>query len=272
MPPPELRIGAIELAVISDGRLRIPAARMTGAVPADIAARYVVPDTAGEIWLGLNCALVRTTEALVLVDTGFGDGALGDDPDLERDGGGLTAGLGRQGIARAEIDLVVNTHLHADHAGGNLAWKAGVPAPAFANAEYLVQADELEWALAEDPRDVMLYAPNEVHALAATGQLRTVKGDVSVAAGIRVQRAPGHSPGHQIVIVESEGETAVIAGDLAPLRLHLDHPGWELPGDLDPTAAMVSREAVLGWAAASGVALVSYHEHSEPVLRIGGPQ
>jgi glyoxylase-like metal-dependent hydrolase (beta-lactamase superfamily II) len=269
-PIRELRVGEIELAVLSDGRLRIPAERMTGAIPPEIASRYLTPDAAGDVWLGLNCVLLRMTDRLVLVDSGFGDGPLGDDPDLVRHGAGLTAMLARCGVDRHEIDLVVNTHLHADHAGGNLVWEAGVPQPAFPRAEYVVQAEELHWALAEDPRDAVLYAPDEIRTLAASGRLRTCDGEVLVAPGIRVWPAPGHSPGHQVVIVESAGERAILAGDLAPLRLHVEHPGWELPGDLDPAAAVRSRETVLGWAAEVGVPLVSYHEHDEPVLWIGG--
>jgi glyoxylase-like metal-dependent hydrolase (beta-lactamase superfamily II) len=269
-PIPELRVGSIELAVLSDGLLRIPAERMTGSVPPEIASRYVTPDANGDVWLGLNCVLVRTPDRLVLVDTGFGDGPLAADPDLVRSGAGLSAMLKRRGVDPGSIDLVINTHLHADHAGGNLAWDSGEARPAFPNAAYLVQADELRWALTEDPRDAVLYEPDEVRALAASGRVATCDGDVSVAPGIRVRRTPGHSPGHQVVIVESDGQAVAIAGDLAPLRLHLEHPGWELPGDLEPAGAVSSRETILAWAAEAGVTVASYHESEHPFIRAGG--
>lgn len=267
---PEMRVGAIELTVLSDGVLRIPAERMTGAVPAAIAAHHIKPDANGDVWLGLNCVLLRTRDLVVLVDTGFGDGPLADDPDLVRGGAGLSALLRLHGVEPERVDLVISTHLHADHAGGNLAWDGDQPRLAFPNAEYVVQADELRWALVEDPRDAALYQPEEVRALTALGRIRTCDGDVIVEPGIRVRKAPGHSPGHQIVIVESNGEAAAVAGDLAPLLMHMKHPGWELPGDLDPALAVRSREAIVDWAADAGIALVSYHEPEEPFIQIGG--
>jgi glyoxylase-like metal-dependent hydrolase (beta-lactamase superfamily II) len=241
---------------------------MTGAVPAAIAAQHLEPDAGGYVWLGLNCVLVRTPDHVALIDSGFGDGPLAADPDLVRGGAGLSTLLRRSGVERESVDLVINTHLHADHVGGNLAWDGDQPRPAFPNAEYVVQADELTWAQVEDPRDAMLYAPEEVRALADVARVRAVDGDLLLAPGIWVRRAPGHSPGHQIVIVESNGESAAIVGDLAPLLMHVRHPGWELPGDLDPPVAVCSREAIVGWAADGGVVLVSYHEPNEPFIQI----
>jgi glyoxylase-like metal-dependent hydrolase (beta-lactamase superfamily II) len=269
MPNPAMRVGAIELIVLSDGLLRIPAEPMRGAVPAAIAAQHLEPDAGGDVWLGLNCVLVRTPDHLVLVDTGFGDGPLAADPDLVRGAAGLSTLLRHGGIARESVDVVINTHLHADHIGGNLAWDGDQPKPAFPNAEYVIQADELSWAQVEDPRDAMLYVPDEVRVLAAVARVRAVDGDVPVVPGIRVRTAPGHSPGHQIVIVESNGESAAIVGDLAPLLMHVRHPGCELPGDLDPALAVRSRTAIVGWAADAGVALISYHEPMQPFIRNG---
>jgi glyoxylase-like metal-dependent hydrolase (beta-lactamase superfamily II) len=266
---PRLRVGAVELTVLSDGMLRIPAERMIGHTPPEIAARYLVPDARGDLWLGLNCVLLRTPELVALIDTGFGDGPLAADPDLVRAGAGLSAGLAAQGVPPESVDLVINTHLHADHAGGNLAWDGETPRPAFPNADYIVQTDELAWAQAEDPRDAILYEAGEVRALAASGQVRTREGDAELASCIHVRRAPGHSPGHQIVVVESGGESVVIAGDLAPLLMHLRHPDHELPGDLDPAAAVRSRRTIVDWAARRSVPLVSYHEPDEPFVQIG---
>lgn len=263
-------VGATELLILSDGLLRLPAERMIGEVPVDIAARYLTPDDGGNLWLGLNCVLIRTPDIVALVDTGFGDGPLGADPDLDRSTGGLSAALRMHGVDPASIDLVINTHLHTDHIGGNLRWEEDRPYPAFPNAEYLVQRDELEWALAPDPATSPIYEPEQTRALAATGRVRTLQGDVEVAPGIRVERAVGHSIGHQIVIVESDAEAIAIAGDLAPLRMHLEHPEWQLPGDQDRAAAVASRERFVRWAASAGIKVASYHEPAAELIELGG--
>lgn len=245
---------------MSDGLLRTPAALMTGAMPAELSAQYLHPGERGDVWLGLNCVVVRTPDRVIVVDTGFGDGPLGDDPDLTRDGAGLTQALREEGIDPATVDLVVNTHLHTDHSGGNVAWTSGAGRPMFTNADYLVQQAEYDWALSGDPATEPLYAPDEVRLLAASGQLRTHDGDLGIAPGISLRKTPGHTPGHQILLIESRGETAAVTGDLAPMLLHLRHPDWELRGDHEPSVAVTSRRAIVAWARARRAALVPYHE------------
>jgi glyoxylase-like metal-dependent hydrolase (beta-lactamase superfamily II) len=253
------QVGDVGLIVLSDGLLRSSVDFMAGAMPAEVSAMFLQPDSEGDIWIGLNCVLVRSAERTILVDTGFGDGPLGDDPDLLREGAGLTRALRREGVDPAAVDVVVNTHLHADHAGGNLAWSAAAPAPAFVNADYIVQQAEYDFALSGvAPHG--LYAPEEVRFLASTNQLRTHDHDLQLAPGVSVRKAPGHTPGHQIVVVESRGETVAVTGDLAPMQLHLKHPEWELRGDHEPAQAVMSRRALVEWAKRRSAAVVAYHE------------
>ena len=257
------RVGNVELLVLSDGRLRSTAASMTGAMPSATHAPYLRPDERGDIWIGLNCVVIRTPDRIVLVDTGFGDGPLGDDPDLVRQGGGLTRALRSAGIDPADVDVVANTHLHTDHCGGNLAWELGGSTPAFANAEYVVQQAEYDWALSGEPTTRLLYAPDELRTLQASGQLQAVEGPRELVAGVTVHPARGHTPGHQVVVVESRGETAVVTGDLAPLLLHVEHPEWELSGDHEPSVAVASRRRLIDWATPRRAGLVTYHEPVE---------
>jgi glyoxylase-like metal-dependent hydrolase (beta-lactamase superfamily II) len=254
------RVGNIELIVMSDGLLRSPADRMVDYDHPELVDQFLRPDEQGDIWLGLNCVAIRYANQVILVDTGFGDGPLGADPDLVRKDAGLSLALRLHGIDRGEVGLVVNTHLHDDHAGGNLAWEGGKPRPAFVNASYIVQRDERDFALSGHLATEGLYTPDDVRALDASGQLRTHVGDVQIASGISVKKAPGHTPGHQIVVVESRDETVAITGDLAPMALHFRHPQWKLRGDLEPSVAVSSRQAIVEWATARCARVVPYHE------------
>jgi glyoxylase-like metal-dependent hydrolase (beta-lactamase superfamily II) len=254
------RLGDIELIVMSDGLLRSPADRMVDCDHPELAGQFLRPDEHGDIWLGLNCVVIRSGSQVILVDTGFGDGPLGADPDLVRKDAGLSLALRLQGIDRGEVKLVVNTHLHDDHAGGNLTWEAGNPRPAFVNASYLVQRDERDFALSGHLATEGLYTPDDVRALDVSGQLRTHVGDVQIAPGISVKKAPGHTPGHQIVVVESRDETVAVTGDLAPMALHFRHPDWKLRGDFEPSIAVSTRQAIVDWATARSACVVPYHE------------
>jgi glyoxylase-like metal-dependent hydrolase (beta-lactamase superfamily II) len=254
---------------MSDGLLRSPVDRAVDMRAA--ASAPVVTPTAGEdaIWLGLNCTVVRTPTELVVVDTGFGVGVLSDDPDLRRADAGLFDALQRHGIDRSDVTRVVNTHLHTDHCGGNLIWESnGTAAPAFPNADYLVQRAEYEWALNPDPASAPLYAPDDVRQLAASGRLGLLDGDRTVAPGIRVRPAVGHTPGHQIVLVESGDAAVAITGDVAPMRIHVENPRWLLRGDADPQVAADSRVAVVGWAYGARASVIPYHEPSLPWVEV----
>lgn len=262
-------VGEYELIVMSDGRLQTPADLMTGGMPTEVSEGYLRPDDHGDIWLGLNCVVVRSSRHIILVDTGFGDGPLGNDPDLDRDSAGLTDALRAEGIDPADVNVVVNTHLHTDHSGGNLAWDTGEGRPAFVNAEYVVQQSERDWALSGDPATAALYAPDDVQRLAASGQLRMHEGDRPITSGLTVRKTPGHTPGHQILLVESRDQTAAITGDLAPMTLHVRHPEWELRGDHEPTRAVTSRRELVRWAEARRATVVPYHEPGDAWVQLG---
>ena len=261
------QVGDLEIIVMSDGLLRSSVDFMAGTMPAKVSAPFLQPDPEGDLWIGLNCVVIRSSQLTVLVDTGFGDGPLGDDPDLLRDEAGLTRALLREGLDPAAVNVVVNTHLHADHCGGNLSWDSDQPSPAFVNADYVVQQAEYDFALS-GVAPPGLYAPEDTRYLASTGQLHLRAGDLQLAPGISVRRAPGHTPGHQIVVVESHGETVAVTGDLAPMLLHLRHPEYELRGDHERVEAVNSRRTFVTWAKARSAAVVAYHEPVEPWTRM----
>jgi glyoxylase-like metal-dependent hydrolase (beta-lactamase superfamily II) len=178
---------------------------------------------------------VETPERLVLVETGLGNKENEKFRDIYGVDNAPSPGSGHPdrlqelvaeaGFRADEVELVVNTHLHFDHAGGNTYRDAeGQVRLAFPNARYVVQRGEWEWAHATNERTAASYLPDNYDPVMAAGRLELVEGDVEVAPGISVLRTPGHCPHHQSVLVRSGGETACFLADVVPTFAHLPLP------------------------------------------------
>ncbi len=186
-PSDRVTIGDIEVVRLLDGTFRVDGGAMFGVVPRTLWAKRAVPDGENRITLALNCFLVRTPETTLLLDTGVGpdvERRYVDFYSFERNPGlfGLLAGLGLEPSA---IDVVVNSHLHFDHCGGNTLRAAdGRWTPAFPRARYVVQRGEWELALQPVERDKPSYIPARLKPLGSPGILSLVEGDVPVAPGV----------------------------------------------------------------------------------------
>ncbi|MGI5212116.1 MBL fold metallo-hydrolase [Plantactinospora sp. CA-290183] len=195
-------------------------------------------------WLAFRCFAIRLTDGpaagrVILVDAGIGPA---DAParSWAPVPGRLPAELARAGIAPDEVDTVVLTHLHTDHIG----WAVtGRPAtPYFRNARYLVQRAELD---AVRRAGDTAPAGQPLAALAAAGQLDAVHGDRPLAPGLRLVATPGHTPGHQSVLLTAADRTLLLTGDLLVHPVQLVDPALAYAHDDDPDAARASRTAAL---------------------------
>jgi glyoxylase-like metal-dependent hydrolase (beta-lactamase superfamily II) len=215
---------------------------------------------AGDVPFPVHPLLIETAGQRVLVDTGVGPGQLLGGVDT------LPAALAAAGIAPAEIDIVLFTHLHFDHGSGAVN-AAGLPA--FPNARYLVGQTEYEFWWGE-PSLAELPLPDEVRQLlrqtgkapllALQGKIEQIAPGDEVASGVRVVDAPGHTPGHLAVEVSSDGERLIHMGDAAsqPI-LHLEHPDWFAGSDNWPAQSMMTRRALLDRAATANMLVATYH-------------
>jgi len=219
-----LAIGDCEIVRLLDGTFRVDGGAMFGVVPRTLWAAKAAPDRENRITLALNCYLVRTSGANVLLDTGVG-------PDLGRRyehfysverRPGLLAALAGVGLGPGDIDLVVNSHLHFDHCGGNTR-KApdGTWTPAFPRARYAVRRGEWGQALHPVGRDKPSYLPSRLAALAEGGRLELLDADGPVAPGVEAVLVPGHTAFHQGVKVASGGRTFFFAADAIPTAGHV---------------------------------------------------
>ncbi|MFJ9591571.1 MBL fold metallo-hydrolase [Streptomyces virginiae] len=208
----------------------------------------------GGSWrLDFRCfAVARPGGRWVLVDAGVGpaDGpAAGWAPVPGR----LPAALAEAGVAPADVETVVLTHLHEDHAG----WTSGPGGePFFPAARHVVQRAEVAALDRADPVWEWTVAP-----LRATGQLHEVDGTHRLGTGITLLPTPGHTPGHQSVLVEQgpAGRDVLVTGDVLVHAVQLADPAVPYSHERDRAAARVSREQLLAQATRRGALLATAH-------------
>ena len=214
-----MQLGRAQLDIISDGTIRVDGGSMFGVVPKAIWNRDRVADRQNRVEMGLNCSLIRVGGKSVLVDTGVGTKHGRKVKSIyHMKAGRLVANLAAHGVAPEDIDLVILTHLHFDHAGGCTRYRAGTRArllePVFPRATYLAQRQDWEEATKTNERTRPAYLPEDFLPLEEARQLELLDGDTEVLPGLWVRRTGGHTAGHQMVYLESEGMTAAWLGDV----------------------------------------------------------
>ena len=262
-----MRVGGLRVDAISDGAFVARPSYFGDRVPAT--ARPDVFDRDGAAWLPIGCFLIRQERAdpgasapVVLVDAGLGP-ALDPMPDgMMLVGGQLPTGLRAAGIHPAEVTDIVITHFHMDHVG----WLFGTDEqPTFPNARLWFGAGE--WAhFVGGPGQMAPYIRTGLRARAGTPTLRPVDTEVCVAPGVRAVPAPGHTPGHLAVVVESRGERLILLGDAITIPQQMAEGGWRSLGDVDAARAEQSRRELWALLSAPGATGVGAHF---PELRNG---
>lgn len=192
----------------------------------------------GQLAVPFGEFLISDGDRFVLVDTGPG---FNGDSYPGGSKGELSTALTAIGVNAADITLIIHTHLHRDHCGGDVT-EAGVPA--FPNASVIVQQDENDFWMTSDLANSHLVRA-AVAPIQAAGLWQTVQGNTEVAAGLNVVHAPGHTPGHQFVATEADGISITFGGDAIHHPLQVGHPEWTFNADLDSDQARTTRTALL---------------------------
>lgn len=235
---------------------------MFGIVPKVLWEKKAPPDSQNRITLGMNCVLVRTGKKNFLLETGIGSKfpqKLREIYDVKQ-GGEILSGLKTLGLTPNDIDGVIITHLHFDHAGGCTNLPAGRSIRAtFPQAKYFIQKQE--WEAATHPNELTRgsYLEENFAPLKEQRQLELVKGDQKIGDGIRVQLTGGHTQGHQIVWLESEGQKACFLGDFIPTTNHLKVP-WVMAYDSYPIELVNLKRSVLEKLIEENVYCFWYHD------------
>ena len=231
---------------------------MFGIVPKALWARRAPPDDRNRIPLALRCLLIEHDAGLVLIDTGIGNKENAKFIDIygvENKGANgrtqLEDALAALGHRPEDVRRVINTHLHFDHAGGNLS-REGL---SFPSAQYIVQRRELDFASHPNERTAGSYL---AHNFAGV-PFQLIDGETEILPGIRGLPTPGHVPYHQSILIQSAGETACFVADLVPTSAHLPLP-WIMGYDLEPLVTLETRRRIYQRAEAEGWLLVFEHD------------
>lgn len=263
-----MKLGAFDITPVTDGRFRLDGGAMFGVVPKVLWEQCCRADDQNRIPLGLNCLLIRAQGKTILVDTGLGTKtddkfkamfAVDRTPPLHDS---LTA----QGLAAEDIHLVINTHLHFDHAGGNTVRdEEGRVVSTFPKATYFVQRGEYEDAVRANERTKASYRKENFTPIAHVNQWEFLDGAAELLPGLSVVVTAGHTSHHQSVKIESEGRTAFYLGDLIPTVSHLPLP-YIMGYDLYPMQTLETKRWVLDRAFEEQWLLIFEHD---PTVQMG---
>ncbi len=303
-----MNIGDYQIEIIPDTEFRLDGGAMFGVVPRVLWEQVCPPDELNRIRLNMNCVFVDTGKEKILIETGIGEKWSEKEAlryGIFRERTFAETLFERTGFKTDDITIVVNTHLHFDHAGGNTILTgtqaarlheceartndgesrvdgAGSPTPQggvageppafqsvpqFANARYFVSESELGHAEAPHERDRASYLSDNWQPVQKTGQLELKPDDYEVVEGLRMETITGHSKTMQTWRLDRGGQTVYGFADLIPTRHHLSLP-WIMGYDLYPAETLEFKKRILPEAVENGWCCVFYHDLEVPLGRL----
>jgi glyoxylase-like metal-dependent hydrolase (beta-lactamase superfamily II) len=266
-----MRFGDYRVEVVPDALFRLDGGAMFGVVPRNLWSKICPPDEQNRIRLNMNCLFIEAGRERVLIETGIGDKWSRKQAALygierERSLGESLRAIA--GVGPEEITIVVNTHLHFDHAGGNTTLdEAGLAVPAFPNARYFVSRGEYEHASAPHERDRASYLPVNWKPVQESGQLELKAAEYEVLPGLQMETVTGHSRTMQCVRLQQGGRILYSFADLVPMRAHMPL-AWIMSYDLYPVETLEAKRRLLPQAAREEWLCLFYHDPDAPLCRV----
>jgi glyoxylase-like metal-dependent hydrolase (beta-lactamase superfamily II) len=266
-----MQFGNYRVEVVPDCEFRLDGGAMFGVVPRNLWSQTCPPDEQNRIRMNMNCLFIEGQGERILIDTGIG--AKWSEKHL------AIYGIDRKrpfdqslraiaGIGSEDISIVINTHLHFDHAGGNTAVDgSGKAVPAFANARYLISGAEYEHAESPSERDRASYLPDNWRPLKDSGQLEFQDAEYEVVPGLRMETHAGHNRSMQCVRLEQDGKTLFGFADLVPMRAHVPF-AWIMGFDLYPVETLEAKKKLIPQAARENWTCLFYHDPDEALGRV----
>lgn len=254
-----MQLGQFTIHQLNGGITNIDGGAMFGVVPKALwTKRYNVNDK-NQIALPTHPILIQTNNQNILIDTGIGNSKL---TEKERRNFGvdyesqIEVELNKLNLQLTDIDIVLMTHMHFDHASG-LTDNAGNAI--FSNAVHYIQQDE--WHEFQSPNIRSKSTYWEKNNGTFKDQLILFDGEIAICPGIRMQHTGGHSFGHSIIIIESEGEKAVHLGDIFPTTAHTN-PLWVTAYDDYPMQSIREKERLFPYFIHQNYWFLFYHDEN----------
>jgi glyoxylase-like metal-dependent hydrolase (beta-lactamase superfamily II) len=270
-------VGGVRIHALEAGIQRLDGGAMFGVVPKPLWEKRIEPDGRNRIPLAMRSVLLEFPADLVVVDTGAGNKEsqkFKEINGIENEGQPtrLEDAIRAAGHSPADVTLVVNTHLHYDHAGGNtVRLEGGELRLAFPRARYVVQRREWEFAHLQNERVRASYFPDNFDPVADAGRFEFVDGPTELLPGLQLLPTPGHTPGHQSVLVGSGDAAVFFPADLAPTAAHLPLT-WIMGYDVEPLVTLESKRVWLDRARREGWLLVFCHDSEVAIGRLDPSQ
>ena len=214
----------------------------------------------GMLQLYYGSFFVRSGGQTILVDTGMGPGP---HAHLENRTGNLLGALSDAGAKAEEIDVVIHTHLHPDHVGWNVDSSGDAVRPYFPNARYLGPRKDWEHFMQEDVLPTAPHISQNVIPLNELGLIEFIDDGHNVNDEITTLETPGHTPGHQVILISSNGERAAIIGDLIHNPVQIYEPDWCAFVDTSPDDTRRSRKAFMDRAEQEEMVVAAGHFHPD---------
>ena len=259
-----MKLGQLEFHVLVDGHLGLDGGAMFGVIPKPMWEKKIPADASNRITLAMNCLLIRAGGKTILVETGAGDKWDAKRRDIfALDGPHLTKRLLDYGVHPQEIDIVINTHLHFDHCGGNTRVEKDKVVATFPHARYVVQRGEFEHAKNPSERDRASYMLENYAPLEPAGKWSLLVDDRAIAPGVELIRVPGHTANMQCVKLTGGDQTAFFFADLVPTTAHLGLP-WIMGYDLYPMTTLENKKKWIPEAIREGWIALFAHDPKVP--------
>jgi glyoxylase-like metal-dependent hydrolase (beta-lactamase superfamily II) len=266
-----MQFGDFRVEIVPDTEFRLDGGAMFGVVPRALWSKMCPPDEQNRIRMNMNCVFVETGNERILIESGIGEKWSAKHKEMYSISRKRTLPESLRaiaGVAAEDISIVINTHLHFDHAGGNTSVNSnGKAVPAFPNARYFVSKNELEHAQAPSERDRASYFPENWQPLIESGQLEPKEAEYEVVPGLSMETYPGHNRSMQCWRLQSGGQTMFGFADLVPMRAHVAYP-WIMGYDLFPLETLEAKKKLLPQAAREGWACLFYHDPDHPLCKL----
>jgi glyoxylase-like metal-dependent hydrolase (beta-lactamase superfamily II) len=266
-----MQVGEYRVEIVPDAEFRLDGGAMFGVVPRNLWSKVCPPDAQNRIRMTMNCLFIDTGDERVLIETGIGE--------KWAEKYSLMYGINRRrslgeslkaiaGVGPEDITIVINTHLHFDHAGGNTRVdEDGKVVPTFPNARYLVGKAELEHAESPSERDRASYFPDNWRALKKSDQLQEIDSRYEVLPGLTMETHTGHNRSMQCWRLTRGDQTVFGFADLVPMRPHVQLP-WIMSYDLFPTETLESKRILFPTAVRENWLCLFYHDPDTPLCHI----